>query len=75
MLKMERKLLAMNYYLVHWFSAFLMLRPFNSVPHVVETPLPNHIIIFLLPPPNCNFATVVNQNVNIFGDKGLSEGL
>lgn len=35
-----------------WFSAFLMLRPFNTV-HVV---IPNH---------KTNFATVINQNVNI----------
>ena len=31
--------------LQQWFSTFLMMRPFNTVPHVVATP--NHQIIFL----------------------------
>lgn len=44
-----------------WFSAFLMLWPFNTVPQVVLTP--NHKVISLLLH-NCNFATVVNRNVN-----------
>lgn len=38
-----------------WFSAFLMLGPFNTEPHTVVTPL-------LLP--NCHFATDVNPNRN-----------
>jgi hypothetical protein len=38
-------------------SNFLMLRPFNTVPHVVVTP--THKIISLLLP-NCNFATFMN---------------
>jgi hypothetical protein len=45
-----------------WFLAFPMLRLFNTVPQVVVTP--NHKIISLLPH-NCNFAAVVNRNVNI----------
>ena len=47
-----------------WFSAFLMPWPFNNtVPHVVVTS--NHKIILLLLH-NCNFATVINHNVNIW---------
>ena len=34
---------------------------------------PNHKIILLLLY-NCNFATVMNCNVNIFGDRGLPKG-
>ena len=40
-----------------------MLRPFNTVPHVVVTP--NDKIIPLLLH-NCNFATNINHNVNIW---------
>ena len=36
---------------------------FNTVPHVVVTPT---IKIFLLQPHNCNFAIVMNQNVNFW---------
>ena len=43
-------------------SDFLTLPPFHTAPHVVVTP--NHKIIFLLPH-ICNFATVMNHNVNI----------
>ena len=42
---------------------FLVLRPFNTVLHLVVTP--NHNIISLLLH-NCKFATVTNQNVNIY---------
>ena len=42
-------------------SDFLKLRPFNTVPHVVVTP--NHKSISLLLH-NCNFATLMNCNVN-----------
>ena len=45
-----------------WFSTFLMLQPFNMVPHVVVTP--THKIILLLLH-NYSFATVVNCNLNI----------
>lgn len=45
------------------FSAFLILRPFNTVPHVVVTA--NRKIISLLLY-NCNFASVLNCNVNIW---------
>lgn len=48
------------------FSIFITLRPFNTVPHiVVDTPPRNHKIILLLLY-NCDFAAVVNNNVNIF---------
>ena len=30
-----------------WFSTFLMLEPFNTVPHVVVTLPPSHKIIFV----------------------------
>lgn len=42
---------------------FLMLRPFNTAPHVVLTP-PCHKIISLLLH-ICDFAVVMNPNVNI----------
>ena len=48
-------------HLIWWFSAFQMLRPFNIVPQGVATP--NHKIILLLLY-KCNFATVMNRNVN-----------
>ena len=48
---------------VRWFSTFLMLCPFNTVPHVMVTP--NHNIILLLLH-NYNFATIMSHNVNIF---------
>ena len=48
-------------HLIWWFSAFQMLRPFNTVPQGVATP--NHKIILLLLY-KCNFATVMNRNVN-----------
>ena len=44
------------------FSTFLMLQPFNTVPHVVVTH--SHKIISL-PLHNCNFATVVSCHVDI----------
>ena len=42
-----------------WFSTFLILRPFNTVPCVVVTPPPT-LEFFLLVCHECNFATVVN---------------
>ena len=45
---------------------------FNTVPYVVVTS--NHKIISSLLH-NCNFTTVVERSVNIFGDSGLSKGL
>jgi hypothetical protein len=52
-----------------------MLPFLNTVPHVMVTP--NHEITFLLLR-NCNFATLMNENmnenVNIFGDRGLPKG-
>ena len=44
------------------FSTFLMLQPFNTIPHVVVTH--NHTII-LLPFYNFNFPIVMHHNVNI----------
>jgi hypothetical protein len=38
-------LILQKFPLVQWFSTFLMLWPFNTVPHVVVTP--NHKIIFI----------------------------
>jgi hypothetical protein len=40
----------------------LMSQPFNIVPHVVVT---SNYKLFLLLLDNCNFATVINYNVNI----------
>jgi hypothetical protein len=44
-------------FLYQWFSAFLMLRPFNTVPPVVVTPKHKTISLLLH---NCNFTTVMN---------------
>ena len=57
-----RKQLSHSDPLEQWFSTFLMLRPFNTVPHVVVTP--NHEVISLLLY-NYDFATVMNHNVEI----------
>ena len=46
---------------------------YNAIPHVVVTP--PAIKLFLLLFYTCSFATVMNYNVNIFGDKGLPKGL
>jgi hypothetical protein len=43
-----------------WLSTFLMLQPFNTVPHVVVTPNQK---LFSLIFHNCNFA--MDHNVNI----------
>jgi hypothetical protein len=51
-------------------STSLMLWSFHTVPHVLT---PNHKIIFLLLH-NSHFATVMNHNVNIFGDESLPMG-
>jgi hypothetical protein len=51
------------FHLRQWFSAFLMLSPFDTVPQVVATPI---IKLFLLLFHNYNFATVLNHNVNIY---------
>jgi hypothetical protein len=73
MVRMEKQALgsdAMALSLGQRFSTFLMLWPFNTVPHVVT---PN-IELFLLLLHDCNFATAMNYNVNIFRDRGLSMG-
>ena len=49
-------------FLNQWFSTFLLLQLFNTVPHVVVTL--NHKIVSL-PLHSCNFATVMSCNVNI----------
>ena len=49
-------------YMQRCFSTFLVLSPFNSVPHVVMTPKNKRILLLLH---NCNFATPMNHNVNI----------
>ena len=51
--------------LEQWFLTFLVLQAFNIVPHVVVNPPPPTIKLFLLLLQNCNFATVMNHNVNI----------
>jgi hypothetical protein len=47
----------------------------NTVPHIVVTisppPQRKKITSFLLLFLSCNFATVMNHNINIFGDRGL----
>lgn len=48
--------------LEQWFFAFLTLWHFDTVPHVALT---STIKLFLLFIHNCNFATLVNYNVNI----------
>jgi hypothetical protein len=51
----------------HWFSIFLMLWPFNTVPLLCcGDPPPKHKIISLLLH-NCNFVAVMNHNINICG--------
>jgi hypothetical protein len=49
-----------------WPSTFLMLRPFNTVPHAVVTrpPPPSHRIISLLLK-NCYLASVMDRDANI----------
>ena len=46
----------------HWFSGFLMLQLFNTIPHVVVTPTIN-LLLFLHH--HCNFA-IMNHKVNIW---------
>ncbi|EDL77014.1 rCG25479 [Rattus norvegicus] len=50
------------------FSTFLMISPFNTIPHVVVTP--RHKLFSLLLQ-SCNFVTLFSCDVNIFGDRGL----
>lgn len=45
-----------------WLSTFLLLRTFTTVPHVVVT---RAMKLFLLLCHNCDFASVMNCNVNI----------
>ena len=50
--------------------AVLNLIPFNTIPQVVLTPTHNSLLLLN----NCNFAMVVNHNVNNFGDRRLPKG-
>lgn len=59
--------------LEQWFSAFPMLRPFSRVPHAVVTPI--HVITFVGYFITVVFATVMIQNVNVLGDRGLPKCL
>ena len=52
-----------NDYLEQWFSTFLKVQPFNTVPHVVMTP--NHQIISVLLH-KYNFATIMNCYIDIW---------
>jgi len=52
-----------EYSLVQWLSTFVVLRPYNTVPHVSVTP--HHKIIALLLH-NCNFVTVTSCNVPVW---------
>lgn len=45
-----------------WFLTFLVLRPFNTAPDIVVTPI---VKVFSLLLHNSHFATDVNRNVNI----------
>lgn len=56
---------AMGQTLPQGLSPFLMLQPFHTVPHVGVIPFPPTIKSSLLLLYNCNFAIVVNSNVNI----------
>ena len=51
-----------KYELEQTFSAFLVLRPFNTVPHVMLTPSHRSTLLLFH---NCNLATVINLNVDI----------
>ena len=55
-----------QFHLDQWFSTFLMLRPFNTVPHLVVTP--NYKVILLLPH-NCHLAAVTNHNATSKGSR------
>ena len=52
-----------NEHLVQRFPTFSMLQPSNTLPHVVVTP--DHKKISL-PLYNCEFAAVMNRNINIW---------
>lgn len=46
-----------------WFSTFLMLQPFKTVPPVVVKPQPWNYFVATF---KCNFDTVMNHNINIW---------
>lgn len=56
------RMLLRKYVIRQWFSMSLMLRPFNTVPHVAVIPI---IKLFLLLFHSYKFATVKNLDVNI----------
>ena len=57
----EKAQSTLNISVVQWFSAFLMLQPFNTVPHAVMTLDQKKLVLLLLP--NCNIAIVIDHNV------------
>jgi hypothetical protein len=58
----ELLLLFLSLFSLHeWFSTFLMMGPFNTVPHVAVTP--NHKTTLLLLH-NCNFVNVITRGCN-----------
>ena len=57
------KLVSKVKHLHQGFSTFLMLQPFNTVPHAVVTPTIKLFLLLLL---TYNFAAVMNCKVNIY---------
>lgn len=57
-----------HFHIMHWFSTFLLLWPFNEVPHIWWQPF---LKLFSLLLSNCDFTTVMNFNVNICIFDGL----
>lgn len=49
-----------NCFLGQWFSIFLRLRPFNTLPHVITLSTIKSLLLLL---PNYSLATVMNHNV------------
>lgn len=52
-----------GFLLEQYFSTFQILRPFNSVPHVMVSPT---IKLFWLLPHNSNFPSIMNCNVTVW---------
>ena len=52
---------ALPYTLEQWFTPFLRLRPFDSLPHAVLTPT---LTLFLLLFHKCTLATAMNRNAD-----------
>jgi hypothetical protein len=60
--------------LVQWFSTFLTLQPFKTVPHGVLGSIPI-IKLFALLLHICNFAVVMNCKVSIFWRERFAKGV